>query len=259
MLLLVAFLSRRMDMLSLANWRQVLGNLLMLQDLGALKPNVVVEPLFATALWSLHYEWWFYMLYYPIRRHVPDRMQLHVVGLMGICSTVVYLSNPQWWFRFFVYFPIWWTGVVLAKSYKESGAVRSACARTPLLYLGAIASLLIVGNVNTKMHGGNFAPGVHPFLELRHVGAAVVAVVAALVWQKWGWVGFKWLAGWGCWIAPISYSLYIAHQPLLANASYLAGVIGPQWLVGVGYCAVLVLFCWFSELWFYPLVRRIAK
>jgi peptidoglycan/LPS O-acetylase OafA/YrhL len=44
---------------------QVVGNMLMLQDSVSLKPDVITAPLFSGPIWSLHYEWWFYISYYP--------------------------------------------------------------------------------------------------------------------------------------------------------------------------------------------------
>lgn len=258
MLMFVAWVTGGSDKLSIANWRQVLGNLLMLQDLGGLKPNVVVEPLFSSALWSLHYEWWFYMIYFPISRFISSHLQARLIGVVGTLSAALYFYYPQWWLRLLVYFPIWWMGVVLARSYVETGRARASDLKLPLICLGATMLLLLARVANEIAHGGSLAFGVHPFLEVRHVGAAVVAVWLALFWQKLKWVGFRWLVGWGCWIAPVSYSLYIAHQPLLINALYLDGC-GSKPVVMMGYCAILIAFCSIAELWLYPLLRAITS
>ena len=40
-------------------------NLLMLQDIGSLKPGTFAEPFLGNSpLWSLTYEWWFYMIFF---------------------------------------------------------------------------------------------------------------------------------------------------------------------------------------------------
>ena len=40
-------------------------NLLMLQDIGSLKPGTFAEPFLGNSpLWSLSYEWWFYMIFF---------------------------------------------------------------------------------------------------------------------------------------------------------------------------------------------------
>ncbi len=54
--------------------RDLAGNLLMFQDFSYAKPGVFVSPFLGNSpLWSLSYEWWFYMLFFPIFRftHPP--------------------------------------------------------------------------------------------------------------------------------------------------------------------------------------------
>jgi len=49
---------------------KLIGNLLMLQDNGRGKPAIICEALYNdTPLWSLHYKWWFYMLF-PLVIHL---------------------------------------------------------------------------------------------------------------------------------------------------------------------------------------------
>ena len=43
---------------------RLIGNMLMLQDFENGKPAVICSPVYGnTPLWSLHYEWWFYMFF----------------------------------------------------------------------------------------------------------------------------------------------------------------------------------------------------
>jgi peptidoglycan/LPS O-acetylase OafA/YrhL len=45
-------------------WNTLLGNIFMLQDVISLKPNVISAVYMGNGvLWSLSYEWWFYILY----------------------------------------------------------------------------------------------------------------------------------------------------------------------------------------------------
>ena len=58
------FLSYGRPML-LPDFYTLLGNLLMVQDISFLKPNVICEPFLGNLpLWSLSYEWWFYLLFF---------------------------------------------------------------------------------------------------------------------------------------------------------------------------------------------------
>ena len=64
------------------------------------------------------------------------------------------------------------------------------------------------------------------------------------------------LLGWGCWIAPVSYAIYIAHQPLLTEATYLQGRLPPH-LEKLAYFLVLILFCCITELWLYRKLNKL--
>ena len=61
-----------------AHPKDLLLNLMMLQDISSLKPNVVVDPyMHNSPLWSLSYEWWFYMLYFPIQKILHHACKLN--------------------------------------------------------------------------------------------------------------------------------------------------------------------------------------
>ncbi len=236
-------------------WKVLAGNLAMLQDFESAKPAVIVPTLFASALWSLHYEWWFYMAYFPLAARVSPLTQTQCQGWIGVAAAIVYAAHPNMPARLAFYFCIWWTGVVLARSYRAKGCVEWADALLPGAFLAAISVILAVPCLWHLHAGGHFQPGVHPFIEFRHVASTLSLLVVALVWQKLHWIGFRPLLGWGIWVAPISYALYISHQPLLTQAGYLGWINNPV-LRGGLYVAILLLFCGFAELKFYPFVRR---
>ena len=114
---------------------------------------------------------------------------------------------------------------MFARSYITKKKVTWRSAALPVVFLLGIALILSIDCIQDVIRGGKFMPGVHPFLETRHVVASLIIIFAALAWQKAQWIGFNRLLGWGCWIAPISYALYIAHQPLFVNAYYLKPII----------------------------------
>jgi len=60
-------LSVENGMLINPQWLQLSGNIFMLQDVATLKPNVICSPYLGNyPLWSLSYEWWFYMSFYMV-------------------------------------------------------------------------------------------------------------------------------------------------------------------------------------------------
>ena len=253
-MLLLCSLLINPDYSSFGFWRTLGGNLLMLQDFGTAKPNVIVPTLFASALWSLHYEWWFYMFYHPISTYICKTKQVFVVGIAGIVAALIYLRLPYSLPRLILYFPIWWIGVELARSYIANGKVRLKDLTLPITSVFAIFFILITCVVSYHLLGARLQLGIHPVLEPRHFFAAIATVFFALLWQKLGWAGFRFLK-FGTLIAPISYSLYISHQPLLVDAHYFS-IIGNTGIEYIGYFVVLIVFCWFTELKLYPAIRR---
>tara|TARA_B100001093_G_C26725597_1_gene969778 strand:- start:119 stop:1123 length:1005 start_codon:yes stop_codon:yes gene_type:complete len=245
------------DLMSFDFWKILGGNLLMLQDFGLVKPNVIVPTLFASALWSLHYEWWFYMLFYPVSTYIEKRKQVIFVCYAAIISAMVYLIYPGALPRLTMYFLIWWTGVELARSYIVNQRVRVKDLRFSGCSL-ILVSLILVVNILTYLNSGeNMSYGMHPVLEFRHFVAAIFTLLIALVWQRLNWIGFPLLKV-GLLVAPISYSLYISHQPLLVNADYL-DFIENKIIKYSLYLINLLIFCWLTELKLYPAIKSKLK
>lgn len=234
--------------------RDLFGNLLMLQDFGSVKPNVIVPPLFASALWSLHYEWWHYMIYYPVKTLVNQRKQSIFVGFMSILLAIAYVFYPIAPFRVLMYFPIWWTGVEMARSFIKHGKIYLKNFRIHISVLATICSVLALKSLFFVLQGNNYVLGEYPILETRHFAASIVVILLGIVWQNSNFWGAN-LLKLGTWIAPISYALYIAHQPLLVNARYLH-FLGNKTLELSLYLVVLCVFCITTELLFYPYLRR---
>ena len=252
-MLLVCPLTSRPDVYNAEFWRILAGNLAMLQDFGTGKPNIIVPTIFASALWSLHYEWWFYMLYFPIKTRVEESNQSRLVGGLSISAALIYIFLPYAIPRLIMYFTIWWIGVEMGRSCMAKGRVVALDIRTSLGAAFAVSCILTIQCLREHTH---LNMGVHPFLEPRHFIAAIAAVGTALIWQKAKWKGFNALKV-GVFIAPISYSLYIAHQPLLAEAHYLAW-IGNPWVRYLGYASILLLFCIITELKINPILKVFA-
>lgn len=85
----------------------LVGNLLMLQDIPALKPNVVCGPFLGNSpLWSLSYEWWFYLIFFAFRHYLRNNASLYVY-VIGTVSAVTYVFFPNFINRELMYLIIW--------------------------------------------------------------------------------------------------------------------------------------------------------
>ena len=108
-------------------WRQFLGNLAMLQDNSFLKKGVWVDTFAGnTPLWSLSYEWWFYMMFYPIISLLffQPRRQMVLTFSLSVLGFLSYQAIPNQISLFLGYFFIWWVGVELRASIRRRGRLR---------------------------------------------------------------------------------------------------------------------------------------
>jgi peptidoglycan/LPS O-acetylase OafA/YrhL len=225
-----------------SSWNLV-GNLLMLQDV--FKPNVICGCFLGNLpLWSLSYEWWFYILFYVVTMKVR-KYDSKIVYLVGIISAASYIVYPNFFNRELMYFVIWWVGADMARAYLANNDITFTSMTSQLVTIALIALILAL---NVKI---NYTPaatfGVSPFIELRHFAFALVAIAGAILWQKLRWIGFNQTIGLFTFIAPISFGIYISHWFLIAHAEYLDGVINNVYIKYTTYIAVCVTFSYLIE------------
>ncbi|MEN9730641.1 MAG: hypothetical protein RLZ91_1759 [Bacteroidota bacterium] len=223
------------------DWNTFVGNFFMLQDLPELKPNVIVAPIYGNSpLWSLSYEWWFYMLYFPLNKYVRSKSSL-IVGILGVSSGLTYVVYPNFFNRELMYLTIWWLGVAAARLYVQGKPLSISSLKFELLPVLMISCILILFTLSntTDVHWGT-----HPLLELRHFIFSLIVISAALLWRKFNWIGFYWVFAGFTWIAPISYEVYITHYILICRANYLSQfMLGPffTYLVYIVICLCISL------------------
>jgi peptidoglycan/LPS O-acetylase OafA/YrhL len=257
-LALTLFLARLHDSTDpRTGWPTLLGNLLMLQDWGAIKPGVWVEVYGGVlVLWSLSYEWWFYMLYFPLSRKIPRDRQILVVAVITVSQALVYLWYPNQASRFLLYFSIWWTGVELARAKLAGLPLTLATLAGPIAIVTAIAGLLGFEVWREQANGVILQAGVHPVLELRHFMAALILTGGALLWHRLHWAGFRPLLGGFARLAPSAYAVYLLHEPLVLHAGLMNFVANP--LLRVLFDAVMVLTAaWLAEKYIQGWCRRV--
>jgi len=236
-----------------AHPRELLLNLLMLQDISDLKPNVLVDPyMHNSPLWSLSYEWWFYMLYFLVQKHVSSNANKdRLVFIVSIISALIYLYFPVFLPRLLMYMSIWWIGVILSNKYINRETINIKALAMPLS--GNFIILLICGYgvYRASMSGTLLGPGVHPVLEMRDSFSAMVLVAIAVFWKSLNWVWFDKMIKPFLFFAPISYVVYISHYYFVVSANYLA-FMNNRLLEFAAYMLIMVIFAYIVEILIYP-------
>lgn len=244
----------------LVPWREIAGNALMLQDFSLGKPGVWFNACGGNVpLWSLSYEWWFYLLFFPLYKYVPPRWQLPVVAALSTSGLATFALWPNQASLFLMYFILWWTGLELARAYTDGVRPTPRNQRKLVLVLGGMCAL--VGGVllfGTE-RPARLSPGMHPLLEIRHFAAGFVLLCGGLLWSQLRWRGFAAIFGVFALLAPISYAIYVFHFPLwkyLSEASWVPG--GTAGRVAVTLLLTLIL-AWIAEGPFQRAVNRLAR
>lgn len=231
-------------------------NLLMLQDWEAVKPNVIASAYMEnTPLWSLSYEWWFYMLYFPAMHLINDSSRHIAIYTLVVISTIAYIYSPIFPFRILTYLGIWWTGVYLSELYLEDKLGEIKAYRLPIMALTLPIFILSYSMFLQRAQGTKLLLGLHPVLEVRHFAFALFAIIGSIAWRNYNWIGFDLLIKPFLLIAPISYALYISHLPLMVDATYLNFIYSPV-LRWAAYIFCVIVFSYIIEIIIYRKIRE---
>jgi peptidoglycan/LPS O-acetylase OafA/YrhL len=196
----------------------LVGNLFQLQDISSLKPGVLVDVFGGNfPLWSLSYEWWFYLGFYALWRWRPDSLRDRDVAAAGALAVLVYAVIPNQIALFVAYFPIWWAGARLSHHYLRGEDRFRWSGLAPL----AVVTGLWAAVVAVQFVGGEaLSPGLYPVLPLRHAigGGVAVLLALALCRRRPGWEATEvWLL---TPLASLSYAIYVFHYPILASGLF---------------------------------------
>jgi peptidoglycan/LPS O-acetylase OafA/YrhL len=206
------------------DWKTLLGNVFMLQDVISFKPKLVSAVYMGNGvLWSLSYEWWFYMLFFALSEKIKPNKLNTWVNIFTITAAVCYLIYPVILNRIVMYFAIWWTGVRLADVYLK-GEVYTF--KSIEMYSYVLISILALLGLNyyinfdyTKVY--DYPLVTYPFIELRHFVFAFLAMFGGIIWNNLNWFGFNNIFAVFKYLAPFSYVIYISHYYLVIEAAYL--------------------------------------
>jgi len=223
----------------------LVGNLLMLQDFSFFPGNVVDTYMGNNPLWSLSYEWWFYMVFLLLMTRVPSwGMKTGIVTVLGLGAAALYPAWPVWGLRVAFSLSIWWTGVLAARAW-SGRRLTGWRSLLPVAPLGAVAATLLLSEILAGgLRLGGF--GESPMVEVRRLVMGGVLFLAALAWRAIGWRGPGRIADLLVAVAPISYGLYIVHKPLLTLGQHYADRIGalPAFILSI---AASFLVAWLIE------------
>ena len=242
------------------NWPNLIGNLFMLQDSANIKPGVLFSTFMNNLpLWSLSYEWWFYMLFFFIH-HSFRKQASQAAYALGLLGAFTYLIYPNFASRVLTYLPIWWIGTDIAQLYIRGSKINGKTLLTPLCVLVACAIVLSANvlfnstRIQAETHDSGF--GISPYLELRHFIVAIIFIGVSIYWRQLKWIGFNWIFGWFKYLAPISYVLYIAHFFLISQAHYLDKFITNPSIRLLAYTIICLSISYFIERIIYPSTNR---
>ena len=236
-------------------WDTLLGNVFMFQDFAIVKPGSFVDVYGGVSvLWSLSYEWWFYLLYFPLSRFTPMAWQPDAVALISLSQLGVHLVWPNFASRVLLYFCVWWIGVELARWQLAPSAETRKLLRRALLTV-ALATVALGLNAALRHPPAGLRPGVSPVLEFRHLAAALGITAVALGWHRLNWKGFRPLFGSFTVLAPVSYALYLLHEPLGVHLPWREWIPSATGRIPV-VAAVVALAAIIGERVFQPSVKR---
>jgi len=196
---------------------QLVGNLLMIQGYETDPGWFTMEYMHNGPLWSLSYEWWFYMMFFPLYVYVPVARQKWVVfglALIGIAGGEI---APNILCRIMASFPIWWCGVEFAREFLEhkTFTLRRQAGTLAMFALTGVAYGWVV--YNWVHHGGKLDPIEYPLVKFRHYAVGIVLILLFFAWHKIGFKGFAWTLGPFRIFAGMSYALYVLHFPIICN------------------------------------------
>jgi peptidoglycan/LPS O-acetylase OafA/YrhL len=240
-------------------WQTLLGNIFMLQDVISQKPNVVSAAYMGNGvLWSLSYEWWFYMLFFLLVSNINSEKINKWVSIITITAAASYIIYPFIVNRLAMYFAIWWIGVRFADIYlkKEKYTIKEILPYAYVLFtITALLALnLYIHFSYTKVY--SYPLVAYPFIELRHFVFAILVMFGAIIWENLHWRGFNSIFGIFKYLAPCSYVIYISHHYLVIEATYLKFINNKIIEYGL-YIIVMIIFSYILEVVVYNRIRKV--
>lgn len=235
------------------SYKELVGNILMLQ--GESGSSSIKHFLDNYPLWSLSYEFWFYIMYgLLISAGISLRQQRLTIVIVTTLATLADVTFSNQVVRFISYFPLWWVGVELAELYHQRASIRLK-ALLPAIGMLALPASVRVGDLLLRSGLGEVSVyGARETTVRRFVTVALLLGIG-LIWQRFKFRGFWAIFGPFRWLAPISYALYVTHAPILRTAVMLSpiqsGFLNFLWI-----CPLVLAVAWVIEVPIQTAVNR---
>jgi len=203
--------------------KSFLENILMLQTHPG-NPECFFEPFCANnSLWSISYEWWFYMIYFPLVHFISPKKQKYVVIALCLFGMAFnsFFANP--FTHFLVLFPVWWLGVEMAKEYLETSTITFRRQATYIYLLLTPAFWMLIVNILWYRSGREMFFITYPFLDLRYFISTIGLFIIAMIWKNNNFIGYHSLRTPFVFTGSFSYTLYLIHFPIICFLTLLPG------------------------------------
>ena len=175
-------------------------------------------------LWSLRWEVIFSLLL-PLFVWLALRMRKYAILCVALCVTASVLGRV-FDVEALIYLPVFLAGAIMATRLGDLEQRPATRHQWPLALLGCLAGALLIASwLSRPLHAPDIAQNV--LWGLASAGAVLV-VILAVRWRAFRALLETRLAQW---LGRISFSLYLAHVPILATVAYLIGSQRWWWVV----------------------------
>ena len=226
----------------------VIGNLLMLQDIPREGVYTIVPPLMMNdPLWTLSYEWWFYMFYFLIMKYFRKNSTTVAISIFTIGS-IAHIIYPNTLTRILMLMSIWWVGVVIARLYIADEKINFKSMKLPLL--GIVISIG-TNALNMFLYTKGIT-SIYPIYDVTFIANTLFLLAIGYTWYKMKWIGYNKVFSIFVPFASISYVLYAIHWFMICWAVYLDNVIANYRIRYVAYILIAMLCAYIIERKIYP-------
>jgi len=207
------------------------GNLFNLQDIKRI-PGMWFKPYYGNnPLWSLSYEWWFYLLFFPVFKYAAANVQKYYalgISVVGFITFLLYNNKISITLE---YFFIWWSGVELCRAWLAKGTIDF---KSYLNIFAGYTVMIILCGLQVFFHKGRLNVDNHPVIELRHYGYGIIIITIGILWRMKNFIGYKYILRPFLIFSSMSYGIYVFHATLTYRNDNLFGFsnVGLNYLFG---------------------------